>query len=291
MSVIHTIVHRRGRVAATWELLAEGVAARQLTAAVRSGDIVRARQGHYCCPELSAAEQEALRVGGRLTGTSGARHYGIWSPLLPELEIAVHPDATQLRTRFDATARLSSSRAGAHTAVAWRDDGARGTRTVLLPIECLEQIATTQPAAVAFAATESALHLGHVSAADVRRLIARLPSTRRGALHLARGIAESGGESLFAYQLDLPGISITQQQWIGDLRVDFLLGERLVVEIDGYEFHSTRAAFENDRHRDAVLRALGYRVLRFSYRQVETSWAEVAAAVASAIASGDHLAG
>jgi very-short-patch-repair endonuclease len=43
---------------------------------------------------------------------------------------------------------------------------------------------------------------------------------------------------------------------------------RVVVELDGYEFHRTRAAFERDRARDAELQASGFAVLRFTWRQV-----------------------
>lgn len=45
--------------------------------------------------------------------------------------------------------------------------------------------------------------------------------------------------------------------------------ERLIVELDGFAFHSHRAAFERDRARDAVLQAAGYRVLRFTYRRLK----------------------
>ena len=52
--------------------------------------------------------------------------------------------------------------------------------------------------------------------------------------------------------------------------VDFLWRtECLVVEIDGFEFHSSRAAFERDRRRDADLTAAGLRVLRFTWRQLD----------------------
>ncbi|MDP9293551.1 MAG: DUF559 domain-containing protein [Actinomycetota bacterium] len=44
--------------------------------------------------------------------------------------------------------------------------------------------------------------------------------------------------------------------------------ERLVAEVDGYAFHSTRAAFERDRRRDAELQTAGYRVLRVTWRQI-----------------------
>ena len=43
---------------------------------------------------------------------------------------------------------------------------------------------------------------------------------------------------------------------------------RLCVELDGFAFHATRAAFERDRARDRALAALGYAVLRFTWRDV-----------------------
>jgi very-short-patch-repair endonuclease len=51
--------------------------------------------------------------------------------------------------------------------------------------------------------------------------------------------------------------------------VDFLWRDRrLVVETDGFRYHRGRVAFQEDRGRDLDLRARGYDVLRFSYRQV-----------------------
>jgi very-short-patch-repair endonuclease len=55
----------------------------------------------------------------------------------------------------------------------------------------------------------------------------------------------------------------------------------LVVELDGWEFHKTLHAFETDRRRDAALTAAGYRVIRFSWRQVIREAATVAAAIRS----------
>jgi hypothetical protein len=59
--------------------------------------------------------------------------------------------------------------------------------------------------------------------------------------------------------------------------VDFLWRDaRLIVEADGFRHHGHREAFEADRARDAALHALGFRVLRFTYRQVRESPHEVA---------------
>ncbi|GAB3914854.1 hypothetical protein GCM10011575_40660 [Microlunatus endophyticus] len=43
---------------------------------------------------------------------------------------------------------------------------------------------------------------------------------------------------------------------------------RLIVEFDGWEFHSDREAFENDRRRRNELVLAGYTVLNFTWRQV-----------------------
>jgi hypothetical protein len=57
----------------------------------------------------------------------------------------------------------------------------------------------------------------------------------------------------------------------GGLEVDALWGdERLVVELDGFEFHRGRAAFGRDRQRDAALQMAGYRVLRVTHRRLQS---------------------
>lgn len=79
------------------------------------------------------------------------------------------------------------------------------------------------------------------------------------------------------------------QVWVAPgIRVDLMIGERLIVEVDGREHHSDPVAFERDRVRDARLSALGYRVLRFSYNQVMFDWPLVEASILAATARGDH---
>jgi very-short-patch-repair endonuclease len=51
---------------------------------------------------------------------------------------------------------------------------------------------------------------------------------------------------------------------------------RLIVETDGHAAHGTRAAFEQDRIRDADLTAAGWRVIRVTYRRLPTQPAAVA---------------
>lgn len=64
---------------------------------------------------------------------------------------------------------------------------------------------------------------------------------------------------------------------IGGIEVDaFWPDHNLVVELDGYEFHRTRAAFERDRARDAALQAAGHRVVRLTHRRLTVGPAAVA---------------
>jgi very-short-patch-repair endonuclease len=72
---------------------------------------------------------------------------------------------------------------------------------------------------------------------------------------------------------------------VAGYEVDFLWpGRRLIVEIDGYAFHSSRAAFERDRIRDAELLARGYRVIRITWRRLVEEPEAVAATIATALA-------
>ena len=90
------------------------------------------------------------------------------------------------------------------------------------------------------------------------------------------------------FRLAMLGIATRSQVAIAGVgSVDFVIGTALVIEVDGKQYHTDEVRFEKDRRRDARLSALGYRVLRFSYRQVFERWSEVRAAIVAAIARGD----
>ena len=83
-------------------------------------------------------------------------------------------------------------------------------------------------------------------------------------------------------------------QRIGRWEVDAVWqDERLVVEVDGYAFHSTREAFERDRRKDAELGAAGFRVRRVTWRQLakERDWVVATLAVELSAAPAPRLSG
>lgn len=59
--------------------------------------------------------------------------------------------------------------------------------------------------------------------------------------------------------------------------------QRLIVEVDGYRFHSHRAAFERDRKRDAAHVLAGYRVIRVTWHQLCEEPVAVAVTIARAL--------
>lgn len=76
--------------------------------------------------------------------------------------------------------------------------------------------------------------------------------------------------------------------WIGRFNVDaYWPASCLVVEVDSRTFHSSPAAFENDRARDATLAARGITVIRVTWRQIEEEAAVVVARIAQALVRGE----
>lgn len=54
---------------------------------------------------------------------------------------------------------------------------------------------------------------------------------------------------------------------------------KLIVELDSWEFHSDRAAFERDRTRDTKLLIAGYRTIRVTHRRLDREAGQLAAEI------------
>jgi very-short-patch-repair endonuclease len=126
-------------------------------------------------------------------------------------------------------------------------------------------------------AVEEAARTGLVRPAQLAALLARSPGRRgTGALRallerttaqtLTRSEAEGRLLALVrAVRLPHPELDVR----IAGHEVDFLWRDAgLVVEVDGFAFHSTRSAFERDRLRDAELPGAGLAVLRVTWGQI-----------------------
>ncbi len=106
---------------------------------------------------------------------------------------------------------------------------------------------------------------GRPGAAAIRALLA---ARDQGAT-----ITRSELELKFLEFLDSAGLPSPETNvLIEGLEVDCLWrAPRLAVELDGRDFHSTRAAFERDRERDRILQVAGWRPVRVTWRQLHGS--------------------
>jgi very-short-patch-repair endonuclease len=112
--------------------------------------------------------------------------------------------------------------------------------------------------------------IGHRGAGELRRALTRHDA---GATLTRSELEERFLELCNAHHIPRPQVNV----YAAGLQVDFLFAAaRLVVETDGFRYHRTRAAFERDRERDQELAVAGYRVLRFTYRQIVEDAAVVA---------------
>lgn len=114
---------------------------------------------------------------------------------------------------------------------------------------------------------------------ELDELLKRTPN-RKGAKTLRTAIAEINGpapwlqsalEETFRELIrgsDLPGYEANVLVE-GELVDALWRQERVIVELDGFAFHKSRAQFEADRRRDAKLQVAGYRVLRITQQRLQ----------------------
>lgn len=101
--------------------------------------------------------------------------------------------------------------------------------------------------------------------------------------------AGSGTETLFRLWLVRNGIKFRTQVSIPLVgRVDFVIGERLVIEIDSKAHHTSSENFSNDRRRDRLLTAQGYRHVRLTYAEVMFRLEEVGQDILALIRRDEH---
>jgi very-short-patch-repair endonuclease len=226
----------------------------------------------------------AARVGGVLGCVSAIALHGGWLPEQEPLHVLMPSNGARPRSPDDSSKRL---RDGRHDVILhW--SGTQGARTIMAPLSAIRQALLCLEPEFASAAIAVLLHERPDLRRQWNRALGSLPHGRTQWVRRIDHICESGTEVLWWFRMQKHHVRLRRQVEIDGIgRVDFLIGERLVVEVDGAEYHTDPAAFEGDRLRDALLSARGFRVLRFSYRMVLDHWPIVEAAVLAAIARGD----
>jgi very-short-patch-repair endonuclease len=259
---VAALAARQHGVLTTAQLAAAGLGANAVAHRVTHGRLVRLHRGVFRVGPLAAprgAEMAAvLATGGVLSHHTAANLWGI-RPHRGVVHISVAGEARKRRPGV----QIHRS----HSLNAAVQDGLPLTT----PARTIHDLATCLPQHELDRAVEQAQILRLATrdeiAADMpRRGRAALRAALNHEPQLTRSEAERRLLALIRQaRLPRPRTNVV----VHGYEVDLLWPEqRLIVEVDGYAYHSTRHAFERDRARDAALQAAGYRVVRFTWRQI-----------------------
>jgi len=288
-------IRRNGGAVPARELDAAGFSREQLSAAVIDGSVIRVRQRWFAVSDAPVDVVRAVRVGGAATGASVARIHGLWDTGLDEmLHVRVHRSASRLKS---PTAVPAASASGGRSAIVpldavgdrvcvhYRSDPPIRSGRDPLAVALAEMLHCTR-AVDAIATIDSALARGEVGLDEIRSFAG--PSHGRTLDRCTDG-SESGIETKVRLLLRARNIRHRSQVSIVRVgRVDLLVGDRLVIEVDGARHHTGSEQFENDRRRDFELAMRGYLVLRLSYSMVVDDWEVTSRGILALIARGEH---
>ena len=275
MGHVRDAVVAAGGVARVATLRADGLPRRAIAQAVSVQALIRPRNGWVALPDADPLLVAAARAGVVLSCITQAERLGLWV----FSDGAVHVAAPQHR-------HVGEVKTG--TRVHWsRPLVPRHPDALIDPIEnVLAAVASCQPHERALAVWESALRHTLVTRESMRRM--PLPAVARSLLERCSLHSDSGLETFIPVRLRFLRLPIRQQVWLAGHPVDFLIGDRLVLQIDGG--HHVGSQRRSDIAHDAQLTLMGYHVIRIDYVQVMTGWPDVHDVIVRAVAQGLHRA-
>ncbi|MFS0712853.1 DUF559 domain-containing protein [Microbacterium sp. 2P01SA-2] len=272
-------VEGAGGIAHRTAVLAAGFPVRVIRDAVAAGGLRMVRRAWCASAGAPADLRAAASAGGRLSCVSLARRRGWWVPdgIPPQHHVHLLPHASSPGVDTDCVAHWTRP-----LCPVARTDLQAGVE------DALGHIAQCLPREDALVVWESAARAEALAPESLRAV--PWPSVAARELAAAvTGLSDSGLETLVFAPLRARGVPVVQQAMIAGRFVDGLVGDRLVVQVDGFAFHASSAQRSADVAHDAELRLRGYTVLRFTYRQVVHERAVVERTLQRALAQRLHL--
>jgi very-short-patch-repair endonuclease len=284
---IAAIASRQRGFVALRQLLAAGLDYHAIRRRVRNGQLIPVHPGVFSVGHLPpgdlAAETVALlavRWGAALAWFSAA---SLW-------DLAITGDGdVHLVVPGSGGGAPEGCRLHRSRTLGPRDLRVRRGVPVTSPARALLDVAPAASERELERGFDRALVAGTMYPSDVAELLARVGKHAgvpliRELLHRARGttVTRSDAEELFLALIRNAGLPEPEVNvMVAGFEVDFLWrSQRLVVEVDSFGFHSTQRRFEGDHRKEAVVRAAGFEVLRFTYWQIESEPLVVVAGVA-----------
>ncbi|MBG6055987.1 very-short-patch-repair endonuclease [Salinibacterium sp. CAN_S4] len=274
-------------VASRAQLLAAGARPRYLTAAVRSGYLLRVRRDHYARPDAPRSVLQSVRVGGRLACLSTLSHAGIFA--IDDSRTHIHLDRTASRLRHPNDARRPlppNSRRNITMHWSPLDEADAGSEVSVGVKDALAQVIQCQDERHAIASLDNALFLKAIDLRDLREIFANCPQRFAGVLPRVDGRAEAGQETMLRLLLEDAGLHCDLQvTFPGIGRVDLVVEGRVVVEADSRLAHDGWELHVRDRNRDIDVARLGYPSIRPAYQRTMQRPGDVLEAVRGLLAA------
>jgi very-short-patch-repair endonuclease len=269
--VIGGLAARSHGVVTRAELLRAGITLAEIEQRLRTRALLREHRGVYRvghrAPSVEAHYLAAVRAcgdRGLLSGRAAAYLQGILRGQPPPPEVTT---ATERRVKGVRTRR--SRGIGAAERAIWR-----GIPVTSVPRTLVDLAASVGAAELARACHEAGVRYG-TTPAQVEIALAKRPSSPgAGKLRqILRGetrVTMSKLEDRFLTRLSEAGLQLPQtNRPAGGRRVDCRWPERhLTVELDGYRYHHSRHAWEQDRRREREAHARGDEFRRYTYGDV-----------------------
>ncbi|WP_438353740.1 endonuclease domain-containing protein [Microbacterium sp. CJ88] len=265
------IAHRR-------DILDAGFPVAVLRAVLRDPQVEVLRRQWVVLESAPPVLRAAAGAGGRVACVTLARRRGWWMP-----------EGVDSRTHLHVHPHAAAPAVGDDVVRHWTIPPTSPQELEESAEDALAHIAGCVPREDALVIWESAIRVEKLAVEALRAI----PWSTRAAAECALavvGLSDSGLETMVVLPLRRSGLRVRQQIMIAGRRVDLLIDERLVVQIDGFEFHSSAGQRSKDIAHDVELRLRGYTVLRFGYAQVVHDRAEVGRAIRRAVAAGLHRA-
>jgi very-short-patch-repair endonuclease len=262
-------------VAPSARMQREGTSPDTIAAAVRTGALLRVRRRSVALPDADPLLVAAARAGVSLTCCTAAARHGLW--VLDQHVFHVAAPAHAGRIVVASGTRVHRARPLLPRHPESLVDGV---------VNVLGVVSACLPAEQALAVWDSALNKRLVTLDEMRRY--PLSARARDLAEEATPLPDSGLETFLIVRLRWLRERLTPQAWILGHRVDLLIGEKLVLHVDGG--HHVGAQREADIRHDTLLTLNGYHVIRVGYRQMVEDWPSVQLLIVQAIAQGLHRA-
>lgn len=256
MNVLLDDVHAMGGAARRPHLRELGHTARQIKAAVDSGQLVAVSRSWVTVPDVPRAVSVALARHGVVGGSAALETYGVWVTNTGQCVVAHKPHSH----------RPPGEPGVKHLEGDFSLDPARRWRVCL--IDALTQHFRSASRYDAIASVDSALRLGLLHPSDLPVLALKLPRRKRHWLRRVNANADSGLESILRLACEDEGWDVQVQVPFHGGRIDMVINGWLCIEIDGSQFHDVADQARKDRLRNNRIAAAGLRWHRFSYADI-----------------------